>query len=943
MEAKRFSRAIAGLLAVVVLLTMAPSFALSAMAEEDISGYTEYRQQYATAVYPQAAVSATADGATVSGATVTEEDGKAVVLLDEQGETATFSVEVPEEGLYHIRVEYLPVQQEKSLMKTEIGLQIDGKSPYTEGDSLLIEQPWADVAEKAGYDMLPEQAVQIAWTTMSLQDPEGYSAEALYFHLTAGVHTVTVTQHKGAWMLHRLEVYNDAPAPTYEELAQQYAANGYTDAPSFSVEIQAEDYLRKSDSTLMPDSDPSDPNTHPNDPTKQYFNYIPGTRYLGAGQWMEWQVEVPADGLYTIDLRVRQSTKNGMVSTRRLLIDGALPFAECDDLQFPYGRNWYLYSFGKEDDPYLFYLEKGVHTIRLEVTPGILIENYVAIYDYISRLNALYRKVVAVTGFSADKYRNYNLRDAIPGIQEEIESLKAGLEEQKASVISHTGKAGEQLSSLQAIINALVVFADDPDKIPLMLNSFKGHIESLSSWNGALNQQPLDVDYIRVYTAGTELAEEQVGFFQSLLFAIRRFLSSFREDYTGTAGNEDAQKELTVWLSSGRDQLRVTKNLVEGDFAPNHNTVVNLSISTDITSAVMAGKGPDVALFQTGDDPVRLGCRNSLLDLSSFEGFDEVAGRFSAQALVPATYKGAVYGLPLTEIFPMMFVRNDVLEEYGLKAPTTWTDMYLAAAVLQRNNIDIGIPSTTGMFFTLLMQNGGSVFDENYMAAFDQQASIDGFQTWTDFYKKYSFPLTFDFFNRFRSGEMAIGITDYTMYAQLQASAPEIKGKWSMLPLPSVVGEDGTMNSSVSICGATGITVTSGLSQTITYGVIFDAVKDPQTAWDFLAWFTEADTQTQFGYDIEAQMGPAGRYAAANLEALGRLPWEEDELAQLYAAVDNVVAVQELPGTYYIAREINNAFRAVLYNGAYPVDTLCQHNTVINTELLRKYKQFDIG
>ena len=943
LEAKRISRPIAGLLAVIVLLTMTPSFAFSALAEET-PGYSAYREQYAGAAYPQTAVSVTADAAvTVTGATPIQEQDKAVLLFDRQGESAAFRVEVPEDGLYHIRLEYLPVEQEKSLLRTEIALTVDGKTPYTEGGYLAIEQPWADTAAKESYDRLPEQAVKLDWTAMDLQDPEGYSNEALYFHLTAGVHELVITQQKGAWKLHRLTVYNNAPALPYAEQAQQYVAAGLTEAPAFAVELQAEDYVRKSDSTLMPDSDPSDPDTHPNDPGKQYFNYIPGARYVNAGQWLEWEVTVPADGLYRLDLRVRQSIKNGLVSTRRLLIDGELPFAECADLQFPYSRDWYLYSFGEEDAPCLFYLKQGTHTIRLEVTPGVLIDNYVAIYDYISRLNALYRKVVAVTGFSADKYRNYNLRDAIPGLQEEIDSLRAALEEQKTSIISHTGKAGEQLSSLQALINALTVFSDDPDKIPLMLSSFKGNIESLSSWNGALNQQPLDVDYLRVYTAGGELPESKTGFFAGLLFAFRRFLSSFREDYTGTAGSGEARQQLTVWLSSGRDQLRVTKNLIEGRFAPKHNMAVNLSIATDITSAVMAGKGPDVALYLPGDDPVRLGCRNSLLDLSAFAGFDEVAGRFSEQALVPATYKNAVYGLPLTEIFPMMFVRNDVLEEYGLTAPATWEEMYLAAAVLQRNNIDIGIPSTSGMFFTLLMQNGGSVFTEDYMAAFDQQASIDGFQMWTDFYKKYSFPLTFDFFNRFRSGEMAIGITDYTMYAQLQASAPEIKGKWSMLPLPGVVGDDGTLNGSVSICGATGITVTSGLSQTITYGVIFDAAEDPQAAWDFLSWFTEADVQTQFGYDIEAQMGPAGRYAAANVEALSRLPWEEAEMTQLYAALDNVVAVQELPGTYYIAREINNAFRAVLYNGAYPVDTLCQHNTVINTELKRKYKQFDIG
>ena len=125
--------------------------------------------------------------------------------------------------------------------------------------------------------------------------------------------------------------------------------------------------------------------------------------------------------------------------------------------------------------------------------------------------------------------------------------------------------------------------------------------------------------------------------------------------------------------------------------------------------------------------------------------------------------------------------------------------------------------------------------------------------------------------------------------------------------------------------------------------MIFRAAADRQTAWEFLDWFTDTDTQTQYGYDIEAQLGPTGRFATANLKALEQLPWDDSELVQLKAALESVVGIEELPGTYYIAREINNAFRAVVNDGAYPVDTLCQHNTVINTELARKYKQFDIN
>lgn len=939
---------ITGLLT-AVLLTAAVSPAVLAVegGSEPIS-YRAYQKQYADEAFPQALTEIPAHkhvGVTGAALVEAEYEGQkgSALRFQKQGDAADFSVTADQAGLYHIALLYQPIAGEKSLTKPELSLAVDGEVPYEEGNNLFLEQPWANTERKQEYDAMPEQAALEEWTRMSLRDPEGHSTEALYFYLSKGVHTITLTHQKGEWLLWGIAVYNEAPALRYAEQQKQYSAAGYQEASGgFCQSIQAEDYVRKSDSTILPDSDPSDPSTLPNSPSGQLFNYIPGSRYKAAGQWIEWEVTVPQAGLYQIDMRVRQDVKNGLESARRLLIDGKLPFMECDELLFPYDGSWYFFTPKQDGEACRFYLDKGTHTIRMEVTPGGLISNYIAIYDYIARLNALYRKVVAITGFSADKYRDYNLKSTVPGLSEELDALRKGLEEQKNAIIAQNGKAGEQLSSLQALVNLLGVFCGNPDKIPLKLDTFKGYIESLSAWNAALNEQPLDLDYIRIYTADAKLPRAKAGFFESLAFTLRRLFYSFLDDYD--MGSADGPHEsMTVWLNSGRDQLRVLKNLIDSDFTPSSGVKVELSLATDITSAVMAGKGPDAAVFLLGDDPVRLGCRNALVDLSSFDGYTAVKERFSAQALVPATYKNAVYGLPITETWPMLFIRNDILAEYQLSVPQTWEEMYAAAAVLQRNNIDIGIPSTTGMFLTLLLQNGGRVFDDDHMAAFDQQASIDGFKTWTDFFTKYSFPLSYDFYNRFRSGEMAIGITDYTMYAQLQAAAPEIRGKWSMTELPGVRQEDGSINRSLSICGATGITVSSGLSQTLNYGVIFKAAADKQRAWDFLDWLTNTETQTRFGYDIEAQLGPTGRYATANIHALERLPWDERELVRLRSGLASVVGIEELPGTYYIAREINNAFRAVLYNGAYPVDTLCQHNTVINTELARKYKQFDIN
>lgn len=158
-------------------------------------------------------------------------------------------------------------------------------------------------------------------------------------------------------------------------------------------------------------------------------------------------------------------------------------------------------------------------------------------------------------------------------------------------------------------------------------------------------------------------------------------------------------------------------------------------------------------------------------------------GRFRKDATASLRYDGGCYGLPLTEIYPMMFVRTDILEELGLEAPDTWEEMYTVAAVLQRKNMEIGIPSNIGMYATLLYQNGGSFFTEDLrQTRFDSEEAVDAFVTWTNFFSRYGFPLSFDFYNRFRSGEMPIGIAAYTTYTMLESAAPEINGRWEMLP-----------------------------------------------------------------------------------------------------------------------------------------------------------------
>ena len=90
---------------------------------------------------------------------------------------------------------------------------------------------------------------------------------------------------------------------------------------------------------------------------------------------------------------------------------------------------------------------------------------------------------------------------------------------------------------------------------------------------------------------------------------------------------------------------------------------------------------------------------------------------------------------------------------------------------------------------------------------------------------------------RFRLGECPIIISDYTLYNNLQVSAPDIKGLWGMAPVPGIVMEDGTINNAV---GSTGQAC-----------VVMKSSKDLEASWEFLKWWTSADTQIAYGLKPE--------------------------------------------------------------------------------------------
>ena len=334
---------------------------------------------------------------------------------------------------------------------------------------------------------------------------------------------------------------------------------------------------------------------------------------------------------------------------------------------------------------------------------------------------------------------------------------------------------------------------------------------------------------------------------------------------------------------------------------------------------------------------MNLALRGAVEDLSKYEGFEEVTSRFSEGTMTPFAYQDGYYALPLSETFNMMFVRTDIFEELGLEIPQTWDEFYQVVTILQRNNLEVGIPSNVGMFATLLLQYGGEFYNSELTnTMFDSDAAITAFEMWTGLFSRYGFPLTFDFYNRFSSGEMPLAIADYALFLQVEAASPELSGRWEMVPIPGVEQADGTIDRSLSISAATGANTSPGLAQSITCGVIFSQSQNLEGAWKFLDWFTSDEIQTEYGRGIESALGSISRYTPANSTAFNNMAWSKEERLLLNEQRSNVRTLNEISGNYSVTRELVNAFRRVVYDNANPTDTIYTYNRRINRELERK-------
>lgn len=878
-------------------------------------------------------------------------EGEASVLYQDDKSYTEWKVNVPEAGMYRVYMEYYPVESRG--VSIERAFLINGELPFSGTDALTFTRLWknrdAITSDNQGNDRKPVQVEAPAWCSVYFSDYMGYYSDPYEYYFEKGENTIALSYVNEPVAIRKISILPVTENMTY---AEYKASNpSVTGDVNYKQVIQGEDSTIRSAQSLYARSDHSSPNTVPYSVTAEKLNYIGGNAWRIPGQWIEWEFTVPSDGYYNITVKARQNVTRGAVSSRMITIDGKLPFDELKAVAFKFNNDWENVTLADENgNAYDFYLTAGTHTIRMEVSLGESGEILSNLQDSVVRMNEMYRRILALTGTNPDRYRDYHLERVFPDVIQAMDLEYKRLYKAVDDYIAYSGEIPNTIATISSLAKRLEKFVKKPEKIAQEFGSFKTDISSVGTSVNSLSEAPLDIDYITI--TGTSAKPDKVNnsFFAKVGHEVRSFIASFTVDYDNLGDVHNSEDAITVWVCSGRDQSNVLKSLIDNEFTPKTGIPVNLKLvqAGIVLNATIGGNGPDIAVTMNQGDAVNYALRNAVVDLTQFDGYKEVISEYADSAMAPYWFEGGLYGIPQTQVYNVLFYRQDILDKIGVTVPQTWEQLIDMLPTLQQQNLQAAIPSTErkigtdaitatpdlSAFVALLYQNGGQMYNDNHTKTLiASESGVKAFEIYTRFYTHYGLEKAYDFTTRFRSGEMPIGVQDYDTYNTLALAAPEIRGRWGFSLIPGTVQEDGTIDHSCSSWGQ------------CTMMLKKDDRSDEKTqkCWEFLKWWVSSPTQTSFGREIEAVLGQSMRYSTANTVSFEELTWTADQMDILREQRSYAVPVPEVAGGYFITRHITNAARRVFNYSDDPRETLLDYADTINDEIEKKRNEYGLA
>lgn len=873
---------------------------------------------------------------------VQEFDGVRALVWDNASGMVRFSINSPEAAIYNMIVSYSVPEDSFGLI--ERGLLINGECQYDGQSNILFSNRYRDAAypfEKDEYnnDSKPRQVRVSGFFEQLLYDRNCSYLQPVGIALKQGVNTIELTAMKGTVAISSVKLVPPETIPDYKEYRLNEKANG---ASGFYLEIEAEDNLLKSGKNIQNISI-SEPGVTPEKAGTKLLNAVGGEKYANAHDFIEWSIEVPENGYYNLAFRYKQNFNSSLTSFRKLTIDGKRVFAELDYIGFPYGSDWKLEipgenrtadaDGGQEAGPFQLYLEKGVHTLHLEVTnaPYRTIKNLLhKTNEGLTQLDLYVRELL---GTDEDVYRLWKIEEYIPDLKDTLNGYVSVLNEALRLLQNLTGRSRTDFGTLTAAVSDMEEILADPDLLTKNSKALSDIYTVVSNWEINVTKQPLLLDKLIMKSTDMEFEEKETGLLGRLSYSAAGFFRSFAaSSMQGVKKGED-DGAIQVWVQRNRDYVDLMQQLANEYYTKETGIAVNINYCPPgmnlLVLANASGRKPDIV---TGVDiglPFEFAVRDALVDLSEYPEFEEIIKDIAPGSRIPYQIGTGEYAIAEEVKVNVTYYRKDVLERLGLTVPDTWEDTTKTLSTLLQNNYNYFYPY--GDYLTFFYQRGVEVYTKDGLdIAFDSQAGYEAFQYWTDLYLKYGIdPKMASFYQHFRLGDVPLGVTGIDQYLTLDLAAPDISGKWEIALAP------GTLNADGQIIRYEGGTQNGA--------IMFRNGKERQDrAWDFLKWWFSADTQFLYADDLENFYGEEFRYFSANVSVVEKQGWNDRAKEVLLEQLKWYKQVPMVPGgSYMTSREIWNAWtRTVIDHGNFR-EQLAQAVDSILIEM--KSKQLELG
>ena len=642
------------------------------------------------------------------------------------GDSLELQVNVPETALYNISFDYL--SYDASILPIELSFAVDGSFPFYEAMSLVFETTWVQ-EEEADLDRYGNEIVSlpdklIRWETKRLGDSSYRYSEPLLVQLEAGEHVFDIGVKEGMLLLGNLTLCAPEDIPAYE--------GGGSATGSALITIEAEDFYQRNSSSIHAVGE-FDRSITPISAKEKVLNVIDEDSFNEAGQSVTYLFGVEQEGDYLMAMNYRQSEKNDFPVFLDIAIDGRIPNQALQGNHVRAATSYVTRTITTpEGENVLIHLTPGEHTVTLTISEDKIRYALEAVDGIMSGISDLSLEVTKIAGTNKDKYRDLKLTRYIPDLEDRLYGWVDELREITEQAVPYAEvESGEDVAAFSYLLiaaNQLESLAEEPNELVYRVDELSTSVNSINTqianFVDQIGDNDLAIDKIFFYQEGARLPKG-LGFAKGISLNVSRFVNSFfGQSYS--ASNTD-ESHVQVWVNRPRQYVEIMQKMIDEEFTRKTGIQVDLSLMTDAQKLILSnasGDTPDIATGINYSIPFDLAIRGALVDLTKFDNYKEVFGRYSDGLLVPSVVGDGLYSLPETMNFYVLFCRTDILDKLGLSAPDTMDDLIGMLPDLQMRGLNVYYQTAPMLVMRnfhgttpLIFQNGGRLYGDTALAS----------------------------------------------------------------------------------------------------------------------------------------------------------------------------------------------------------------------------------